>query len=130
MWVGRHSDYTTEMYRIDLKTGRIKTMNSSNGLKQDIESDFGLQIEGLAQSPLDKNLLICTGRDFYNARYFKFITVDGGEHWHLIEGMPACAGGSSNQFHPTKPYVYMGTMQGLMVLDYEKYIEYHKEDFK
>lgn len=130
LWVGRHSDYTTEMYRIDLKTGRIKTMNSSNGLKQDIESDFGLQIEGLAQSPLDKNLLICTGRDFYNARYFKFITVDGGEHWHLIEGMPACAGGSSNQFHPTKPYVYMGTMQGLMVLDYEKYIEYHKEDFK
>ena len=128
LWVSRNSQVTSQIFRVDLKSGVVKTMGPENGLVMDPPNRFGMEMHGIAQCPSNPNILVCTGRDFKCARYAGFITKDGGEHWSVIRGLPENSGGRCWVFSPTKPLVYKGSMQGVYVLDVEKYFEYNGEE--
>lgn len=123
VWAATHSGWGLALYRVDLKTGEVKVFGESNGLKRRGAKEFTLQINGLVQSPTDKNLLAVVTRDYYYAKYPVFVSYDGGETWHEVEGIPEKAGNMSIGISPTKPLIYLGGAQGVMVLDYEKYRE-------
>lgn len=128
LWVCRTSQSVSAIYKVDLKTGSVKSMTKENGLILDNPSKFGMEMLGICQSPTNPKILICTGRDYPCARYGAFITRDGGDTWEMVKGMPGCAGGTNWKFHPTKPLIYRGTMQGIFVLDYEKYFEMNGDE--
>lgn len=128
LWICRNNQVETSVFRVDLKNGEVKAMGESNGLVMEPKNQFGMEMHGIAQCPTDKNLLVCTGRDFKSSRYAGFITRDGGENWSQIKGLPKNSGGTCWVFSPTKKLVYKGSMQGVYVLDCEKYFEYNEED--
>lgn len=119
IWCGRHSTAETSLYRVDLKDGSVKVYGAANGIA--VPSGNGLQMGKFAQSPLDKNICVTSGRDYYGDGTYTFISNDAGETWEIIEGLPKAANCSNPTFHPTKPWVYLGGPQGTFILDYEKY---------
>ena len=62
-------------------------------------------------------------------KHYTFISYDGGENWHKIEGLGAF-GESGLAFSPTRNELYIGGHQGIMVLDFDGYVEYLKNKDK
>ena len=123
VWATTHSAWGLAIYRVDLKTGEVKVFGESNGLKRKDSKEFTLQIEGLVQSPTDKNFLAVATRDYYYGKFPVFVSYDGGETWHEVEGIKPSAGNISIGINPSRPLIYVAGGQGVTVLDYEKYRE-------
>lgn len=120
VWVGEHNSSTTNLHRVDLKTGTIKTIGAAQGLRSNVEKR-GLQLMELSYSDLYPNVMHIYGMDYYGQRGYNFISYNGGESWISIPGAPAQMNGSFGQFHPTKTQLWIGGPMGIWVFDYGKY---------
>lgn len=123
LWVGSHKASVTALTRIDLKTNEVKVFNEANGLE--LRGGTSLYIAHVTQSNLNKDYMAVATSDFYGGKHPTYITYDGGETWHTIEGLGEF-GESGVDFSPTRNELYIGGHQGIMVLDFDGYVEYLK----
>lgn len=128
LWVCRTSQTVSAIYRVDLKTGTVKTMTKENGLILNNPSKFGMEMLGICQSPTNPDILICTGGIIRVRGMVRYNCVTAVTLGNWLRICPECAGGTNWKFHPTKPLIYRGTMQGIFVLDYQKYFEMNGDD--
>ncbi|MBE7038533.1 MAG: hypothetical protein E7404_06510 [Ruminococcaceae bacterium] len=114
----------SQVIRIDLKTGKVEVKGSAaNGIS--ILEGQRLEGQSLWQNPKNPKHLLVSARDIdRNSIMATFETIDGGESWHILEGMPPLVGVGAMNEHPTLPLVYFGTMMGTVVYDYSIYHKY------
>ena len=107
------------VYRVDFNTGRLALVGSgANGIAWD--NNPRLETMSFAQNPKDPNHLIMGTRAIErNGARPVFESYDGGKTWSRLDGIPDMLDVSTLKFHPTKPQVYMGTMNGTLVYFYE-----------
>lgn len=106
------------VYRLNFNTGKIDLAGSTaNGV------DWrGLRLEAtaFAQNPHNpKHIVVGSRAVERNGAQPVFETLDGGKTWHQLEEVPPMLSVHSMEFHPTKPQLYMGTMNGTLVYFYD-----------
>lgn len=104
------------------ENGKITTYGENAGFVGNSYSFLGFY--EVAQDPKNANHLVtCANDSKYNAKSAGiFESYDGGKNWNKIEGTDdfICDAWSVS-FHPTLPKVYIGTSNGTLVYEYEKY---------
>lgn len=118
LWIG---SFANGMYRLD---GSVLTpINSSNGLVRSLGGS--LPIFDIAQDPGNPLHLVAGGTDNQSLTPTAglFETLDGGQTWRVVEGMPGTRDIWKVAFHPNLPRVYVGTSSGTWVYEYDKYVD-------
>lgn len=108
--------FNSGLYKIDANTKTKTAINS--GMKK---SEGILNIKDIAQDPSDPKHLICGGANNYT--YAKsegiFESLDGGESWRVVEGLPGSRDVWVVEFHPALPKVYIGTSAGTFIYEWK-----------
>ena len=118
------------VYRIDFNTGKLALIGSNaNGISWD--NNPRLESYGFAQEPRDpKHLILSTRGIERNGAMPVFESYDSGKTWVRIEGIPDAVAVHAIKFHPTKPQVFMGSMNGTLVYYYEIKQQYDRGKLK
>ncbi len=122
VWAGEHNTEATRLHRVDLKTGTVKTLGADQGITTGrIGSSTGLQFKNIAISPVNPNVMLCSGTDYYGQHFGIFISFDAGNSWMEIPDKKPMAGMGNGCFHPTKQQYWGGGATGIWVFDYGAY---------
>lgn len=111
--------YTNGMvYRLDFKLGKMELVgNKANGIDW---NGFRIEAYAFAQNPRDPNHIVIGTRTIErNGGVPAFETLDGGKTWHKIEEIPEMLAATYLEFHPTKPQLYISTLNGTLIYYYD-----------
>jgi len=120
VWVGCYDGSVCKI------TGtQINTFGAKNGLP-DFGSGLYMSVTAIDQNQNDKNHLLVGGKCTYNGQVAPglFETLDGGESWHKVEGLPSSKMIFEIQFSPVSNEAFLGTYSGTIIYEYENYKKY------
>lgn len=113
--------FTNGLYILTKDTA--KHIGTKNGLVPSAAGALG--INDIAQNPNNPKHLLAGGCDNYNMTVSGglFESLDGGDTWHVVDGVGNTKDIWVIEFHPLKPAAYIGTSSGTYVYEYENWFD-------
>lgn len=118
LWIG---SFASGLYRLDGST--LTNINVTNGLVRSLGGS--LPIFDIAQDPKNQLHMVAGGTDNQGLTPSAglFETLNGGQTWRVVEGLPGTRDIWKVAFHPNLPRVYVGTSSGTWVYEFDKYYD-------
>lgn len=119
IWLG---SYQSGIYVIT--KDKVENIGTKNGLVK-ATGGSSLPIMDIAQNPNNPKHMLAGGVDHVDKSRSAglFESLDGGETWHVVDGVGNTKDIWVIEFHPLKPAAYIGTSSGTYVYEYENYFD-------
>ena len=96
----------------------VTVLGKQNGLG-------GERLYQVAQNPFDSNHLIACGTPIYPVEgKGLYESLDGGENWHIVPGIPGAKGLYSVEFNPNERSAVVGSYMGTFIYNYDEFKKY------